>query len=134
MQIIQSHLGEHFGEADAEGFGVIAGNKIGDDDGIDGAEEAPADAFDETAVMTVFEVLAIVIELTAVLEIEPYALVHIEEEDLGKYFDAPDFQGRVDIAREQPGEKDGIQCTYDSPCGAFDGRSVMVLAHTRGSD
>src|SRR5262245_6751214 len=53
VQVVQKHLRKHLREANAECFGVVAGNKESDHDRVDRPKESPADSLDQTAMMLV---------------------------------------------------------------------------------
>jgi hypothetical protein len=51
---VEEDLREHFDEADAEGPADLPGDKIGDDDRVDGARDAPGDGLHQAAGAFVF--------------------------------------------------------------------------------
>lgn len=49
MEVIEDDFGEHIGAADDERFARIARPKVRDEDGVERANDAPTDRFDEAA-------------------------------------------------------------------------------------
>ena len=109
----------------------IAVDEEGYPEGIERANNAPADTLDEAAVMFVlnFDLVVLFYFFGSEAQAHPDAFVQVKEEYFGKEFNTANFKGFANLAGVYVREKDSIDGANHAPTGSFNNTAHMVFLH-----